>query len=240
MIIIPAKYKSSRTPQKNFRPFFQGLSLLQIAAIRSVTANCGPVAISSDNYDATLKQVANLPSEIGRLIDVHKRPDRLSHDPATILDVLVDYISNTRFDAPASVATVLPTSPFNSSAAVKHAWETFHRSDAQYLLSVSPASKPPFNAWVDAGEANAGQLQYAFPDSPYRSTQSTACPPAYFSNGCVSVYAADVLTGDRCFNWTLGYKMPETSGIDIDFEYEFDIAQALFPSWCEDLEQLSF
>lgn len=240
MIVIPAKYGSSRTPQKNFRPFYKDLSLLQIATIRSVLANCGPVIISSENIDAVKDQVDQLPSEISDSVALHNRPEELSKDPATILDVLADCISHMRLNVPHSVSAVLPTSPFNSSSAIRSAWEVFRSSDTQKLLSVSPASKPPFNSWVDMHGGRPGELRHAFPDNPYRLTQSTACPPAYFSNGCVSVYSVGILMSDRVFASTVGYKMPEISGIDIDFEYEFELAKSLFPAWCSDLGQFSF
>lgn len=234
MIVIPAKYVSTRTPQKNFRPFYRGLSLLQIAAIRSVTASCGPVAISSENIDAVKEQMLGLPDSIRHSVAVHERGMNLARDPATILDVLVDYLASLPDGLPANVSTALPTSPFNSVSAIRGAWDVYRRSDAQKLLSVSPASKPPFNAWIDCAEGKTGELRHAFPDNEFRLTQSTACPPTYFSNGCISIYSVDTLMGDREFGSTIGFKMSEVSGIDIDFEYEFDSAKALFADWCED------
>ncbi len=240
MIVIPAKYGSSRTPRKNFRHFYNNLSLLQIAAIRSVSAKCGRVIISSENIEAVKEQMYHLPGEISNSVILHKRPEKLSKDPATILDVLVEYFTNVPNALPDSVSVVLPTSPFNSTSSIQKAWETFHHSDAPKLLSVSQASKPPYNAWIDFDRGKPGELRHAFPDSPYRLTQSTACPQAYFSNGCISIYSVDALMAGQVFSSTISYKMPAISGIDIDLEYEFDLARMMFSTWCEDLYQFSF
>lgn len=238
MIVIPAKYGSSRTPLKNFRAFYNDLSLLQIAVIRSVTAECGPVIVSSENGAAVETQLSRLPPEIRNAVDIHQRPEKLAKDPATILDVLVNYLSSTKDGIPDAVSVVLPTSPFNSVASISKAWNLFRSSDAPKLLSVSQTSKPPFNAWINAPDGQPGELQHAFPESPYRLTQSTACPQAYLSNGCISIYAVPVLLGNRDFHTTLGYEMPQIAGMDIDFEYEFDLAKMAFPAWSEDLEHL--
>jgi len=236
MIVIPAKYGSSRTPLKNFRTFYNDLSLLQIAVIRSIMADCGPVIVSSENGEAVAAQLSQLPMYIQNKVSIHQRPENLAKDPATILDVLANYLSSMGSDTPDSIAVVLPTSPFNSIASIASAWIQFHASDAPKLLSVSQTSKPPYNAWIKTPEGQSGELQHAFPESPYRLTQSTACPQAYLSNGCISIYAVSEVMRNRGFHTTLGFEMPQIASIDIDFEYEFDLAKKAFPSWSEDLE----
>ena len=109
-------------------------------------------------------------------------------------------------------------------------------SDAPKLLSISQMSKPPFNAWVKKPDGHSGELQHAFPENPYRLTQSTACPQAFMSNGCISIYAVSELKRSHHFPITIGFEMPQIASIDIDFEYEFDLASLSFPSWSEDLE----
>lgn len=236
MILVPAKYGSSRTPLKNFRPFYNDLSLVQIAVIRSVAANCGPVIVSSENAEAVAEQVSQLPSQYWRRVVVHQRPENLAKDPATILDVIADYLISLRGEIPDAISVVLPTSPFNSIAAIKDAWDQFRISESSKLLSVSEMAKPPFNAWIKKEGGNSGEIQHAFPDSAYRLTQSTACPPAFLSNGCISIYDVSELMGSRNFHKTIGFEMPRISGIDIDFEFEFELAQFSFAMWSDDLQ----
>jgi len=236
MILIPAKYSSTRTPKKNFRAFYNGFSLLQIAIIRSVVSNCGPVFISSENAEAVKKQIAQMPLVFQREVSVHQRIDKLARDPATILDVMMDFLNSLPGgELPNALAVVLPTSPFNNINAIKKAWRQFLITEVPKLISVSKSSKPPFNAWIKIPESNSSELIHAFPDNPYRLTQSTACPQTFLSNGCISIYAVPELMGGEGFNRTAGFEMPQISSIDIDFEYEFDLAKLAFPTWGEDL-----
>lgn len=236
MIVIPAKYNSSRTPKKNFRVFYNNLSLLQISIIRSVAADCGPVIVSTENTKAVSQQVSQLPLQIQSRVSIYQRPEDLARDPATILDVVANYLHNLiRDKIPDVISVVLPTSPFNSVAAIVAAWEQFRSSGSPKLISVSPAAKPPYNAWVKDSSSNSGELKHAFPESSFKLTQSTACPQTFMSNGCISIYSVITLTGNRNFHSTSGYEMPPIASIDIDFEYEFEVARALFPSWGNDL-----
>ena len=238
MIVIPAKYGSSRLPQKNFRPFHNDLSLLQIAIVRCVIADCGPVIVSSENGYEVEVQLSLLPSAIREKVEIHQRPEYLAKDPATILDVLANYLSSMDGGLPDAISVVLPTSPFNSIASISEAWGAYRRAGAPKLLSVSEASKPPFNAWIRVSEGRLGELQLAFPESPYRLTQSTACPATFFSNGCISIYSVAALLGNRDFHTTVGYEMPQAASLDIDFEFEFELAKVVFPAWSQDLEYL--
>lgn len=235
MIVIPAKYSSTRTPRKNFRLFYNGLSLLQIAIIRSVSAQRGPVVVSSENTQEVLIQLANLPEHIKSAVTIHERPPHLAKDPATILDVLANYLSSLAANPPEAISVVLPTSPFNSVSSINEAWEAFNASEAPKLLSVSQADKPPFNAWVSSENSLSNEIQLAFPDNPYRLTQSTACPKAFFSNGCISIYSVEILMANRNFQPILGFEMPQIASMDIDYEIEFELAQLAFSKWADDL-----
>jgi CMP-N-acetylneuraminic acid synthetase len=237
MIIIPAKYGSSRAPQKNFRSFFCNLSLLQIAVIRCVEANCGPVLVSSENAQIVKSQLDALPLRIKNSVSIHARPGYLAKDPSTILDVVANCIQEFDIDA-LNVAVVLPTSPFNSITCIKDAWRIFATSKAHKLLSVSRTSKPPFNAWVDAISGEDGELSLAFPESPYCLTQSTACPETFMSNGCISIYSRHLIDSRPSLVPTLGFKMPQIASLDIDYEHEFELARLAFPIWGKDLKTL--
>jgi CMP-N-acetylneuraminic acid synthetase len=197
------------------------------------------VIVSTENPDAAAKQVSELPLKIRSKVSVRERPYNLARDPATILDVVASYLQSlTITDIPDAISVVLPTSPFNSVAAIEGAWGRFRCSDSPKLISVSPSAKPPYNAWVKVESSQPGELTHAFPNSPFKLTQSTACPQTFMSNGCISIYSVETLMGDRNFHSTSGYEMPEIAGVDIDFEYEFEVAKALFPKWACDLEYL--
>ena len=238
MIVIPAKFKSSRLERKNFRNFYEGASLLQLATLRCVQADCGTVIVSSENPLEVKNQLKRFPLEIRSKIIIHGRKTELARDPATILDVIDDCISSYASKSEEYVISVLPSSPFNSAGWIKAAKTAFENSSVDRLISICNAGKPPFNAWMLNGQGNGKLIEYAFPDSPFRQMQSTRCPETFFSNGCVSIYKSKGIKR-REFIKTMGFQMPAASSVDIDHYFEFEMAQKMFPTWTEDLQELS-
>lgn len=226
MLVIPAKFSSTRLPKKNFIPFFRQLSLFQICCIRADALNILPIIVSSENIDICKSQLASLKLDSTNYI-FRQRPRALSRDPATIFDVVLDSIISLRLHVEEKVAVVLPTSPFNSISLIQEAYIIFDATRYSRLLSVSPASKPPFNAWQL--DHNSLSLSPLFPESQFRLAQSTQCPEAFFSNGCLSIYSKEYIDMKQESNKpVLALKMPDECSIDIDLDFEFKLAQASF------------
>ena len=232
MIIIPAKFGSQRLSEKNFRPFYNGLSLLQIAVIRS-NAVSDFVVVNSERIDLVENQLSALSAEILKRTILVQRKKNLDKDPATIVDVILSTIEYLALPNLSMVTCVLPTSPFGSVNAIRRAQKKFVEVKSDRLLSVCKNAKPPFNAWL---LDDNGELDFVFPDSPYKTTKSTECPSTYQSNGCVSVFDTSCL-GSSVSSWkTYGLEMPSISSIDIDYSHEFVMAQSIFHQSAEDLE----
>ena len=190
MIIIPAKFSSSRLKNKNFKPFYENLSLFQIAVIRSLYASSDTIYVSSENKSAVNKQLDEL-SKYANLdsLYVRERPALLARDPSTIIDVLVDVLDSSSNHNNIDIVTcVLPTSPFNSIKSIRNIQDLASESNLDRIISVSPSSKPPYNAWSSVKSTNSHELinlTHTFFDSPYKNTKSTECPLTYHSNGYV-------------------------------------------------------
>lgn len=232
MIFIPAKYASTRLPQKNFRAFFYNLSLLQIAVLRAINAKCGIVVVSSEETQQVLSQVKALGLRFNDDLVLHNRPEHLARDPATIYQVLEDYVKNMNTSHDEKIGVVLPTSPFNDAENIRKAVEVFDADRYEKLMSVTESAKPPFNSWslTSNGCANR-ELVPTFPDNKYQSTQSTRCPPTFMSNGCVAVYSKNQLLSRRGRSRVQPFLMQGLSGLDIDRDYEFSLAKTYFPIW---------
>lgn len=240
MIIVPAKYSSTRLPEKNFRPFFHDFSLLQICVLRCVNCNLGPVIVSSERPDLVENQIKSLPLDVGQNTIIHERDAKLARDPSTIIDVISDIIKPSSEKTFEHIICVLPTSPFNSTGWIKKAYEDFLSSDAERLLSVSKSGKPPYNAWVYS-ESDCKNITHAFPDNPYRSVQSTRCPVTLHSNGCISILNHSFFNNERNKSDKpniMGFLMPPESSLDIDFEFEFKFAKLAFEDFASDIDFL--
>ncbi len=240
MIIIPAKHSSSRLKSKNFIPFYKHLSLFQIAVIRALHATTEDIHISSENKPEVNRQLDYLSryTNLGK-VHVRERPALLAKDPSTIIDVLIDVlISPIKYNDDV-VTCILPTSPFSSIESIQNIQNLAFNSNLDRIISVSPSSKPPFNAWSSAENIDANciiRLSHTFADSPYKNIKSTECPQTYFSNGCVSTFLIHSLLNKSPADFSIGgFLMNNIASIDIDHEYEFKLAQSGFQTLSDDL-----
>jgi CMP-N-acetylneuraminic acid synthetase len=158
------------------------------------------------------------------------RPEALSHDPATIVDVVLHALEHYQcqgdnFD---QVCVLLPTAPFVAVSDIHEAIKMFNGRDEEALLSVTTTESPPYNAWLIDSEEN--NLTPCFPDSVYRVTKSTECPKTYKSNGAILI--ADVKAIQKNKGYQSGkiipFVMPPVRSLDIDTELEYQFSVFLY------------
>jgi CMP-N-acetylneuraminic acid synthetase len=226
LCLIPAKGASTRLPGKNLLPL--GGHPLVAHSIRkaAVAGAFGTICVSTE--DPELAEVAkSYGADVPFL-----RPDHLSRDPATIVDValhaLDHYLSAGRsFER---VCILLPTTPFILLRDISEALALFAASQAEALMSVTPAEFPPFNAWLIEGTGNGSRMQACFPNSPYKHVKSTECPTAYRSNGAIAVADVAALREYKTYYHSapVPFVMPQERSTDIDIHHEYRIAQLLW------------
>ena len=108
LLIIPAKSNSSRVPRKNFRPFYNNLSLVDIAAQSALDANLNiPIIVSTNNLDYRHQNSS---------INVLYRDENLSLLETPIVDVLKNILlSDDIYNDLDHIILMQPTSPFRSA-----------------------------------------------------------------------------------------------------------------------------
>lgn len=228
LCLIPAKGCSTRLPRKNMLPI-NGHPLIAHSIRKAIkSALFDVVCVSTE--DAEIAETARRYGAEVPFI----RPDELSRDPATIIDVVrhaVGYFSEEEmgFD---DIVVLLPTAPFVTVDDLRRAKEKFVESGAESLLSVTMTESPPFNAWLVDGEADSQRLVPCFPDSPYKFVKSTECPQTYRSNGAVLILSGAQLAAKKDYRSmsAIPYIMPPERSIDIDTQFEFSLAQQLIAS----------
>ena len=194
------------------------------------------IIVSSENIHICRQQVIALFNCIPSRLILVERPSHLAKDPSTIVDVVrhgLEFSPDSSY-----IAVILPTSPFNSVDYIRDAIDLFKTNSCSRLLSVSKTSKPPYNAWIldSTHQSDVNYLVHAFPHSEYRTTKSTECPVSYMSNGCISIYSTSGLLSSIDYTKNvLAYTMPEICSIDIDHEFEFQLAQNSFSKLATDL-----
>lgn len=221
LCLIPAKGSSSRLKKKNLLEV-GGKSLLQRAVERASSSNLFEAVVVSTEDCEVAEKARALGASITGL-----RPENLSKDPATITDVLI-YELRQLLDSGRAYETVcvtLPTSPFVKVSSIHAAYEQFCKFSGETVISVSEATKPPFNAFVQFDE----EIVPAFPESQYKFTKSTECPKTFFSNGGILFTSAVALLEKGTYRSEKMHPiiMEEIESMDIDTDFDLFVARAL-------------
>ena len=218
--IIPARGGSKRIPRKNILPL-NGRPLISYsirAAIDSGIFN--EVIVSTE--DAEIKKMA-----LNEGAKVDDRPENMAGDTVTKVQVVKEYLGRRKDLAPADCITaLLPTCPFRTAKHIKEAFELFKTNPGTpYLIGVTEYEFPIQLALTDL---NNSVMKMTFEDG-YDTTRSQNIEKRYHPNG--AMYMATVksfLDKGTFFNQQmLTYKMSAVHSYDIDYPYQFEIAEIL-------------
>lgn len=224
--LLTARGGSKGLPDKNILPLAgKPLILWSIDAVQAV----GRVdfTICSTDSERIAAVVRGAGCEVPFL-----RPPHLATDDALHIDVVehaIEWLKNNRGITDEDVLLLLqPTSPLRTARDLREAIETFLKSGAPALQSVSPAKpRPSLARKITEG----GILQ------PYFDTQTIGKPrhavePGYFENGAIYLNRIGALLESRVFQvpGSVAYIMPPERSIDIDSKHDFQIAEYLLTS----------
>ena len=228
LCLIPAKGCSTRLPGKNLLPL-GGKPLIARTIQKALNSNCFKTVCVSTEDEEVADVARNHGAEVPFL-----RPENLSHDPATIVDVMLHAIEYYKSNGEVyeKLCVLLPTTPFVTIDDILTAMDLLENCDESVLLSVTNTEFPPYNSWLVEEESGHSILAPCFPDSPYAYTKSTECPQTYRSNGAVIIVSVDE------FYKNMGYKgmnkvpyvMPMNRSLDIDTKEDYLYAEFLHKS----------
>ncbi len=215
LAIIPARGGSKRLPGKNIRPLagrpLLAYSILTARACQGVQR----VLVSSD--DQSILRVAQ---SYGA--ETVLRPEAIAHDRAPTIAAMTHALEVVRHSGwtPAHVALFQATCPLRRVEHVNRAVDQYLASGADSALSVTElhlkAGKRGPDGWY--------LPQYAV------GVRKQDLEPLYQENGALyltraDLVAAGVLLGPK----TLMLHLPPEAGIaSIDFEFDFQLAEALY------------
>lgn len=124
--IVPAKRQSRRVPDKNFRPFYKGLSLVELKVLSLQGAGISTIKISSD--DPRAEGIAQR-----RNVSFEERPPQLCGDFVTISEWLHYSIGNW---SDRVIYWAFATCPFVSGASVTDAIDEVRARNGVCVLGV--------------------------------------------------------------------------------------------------------
>ena len=198
--LIPARAGSQRLPRKNLADL-GGIPLIEW------TINAAKMSKLFDNIAVTTddSEIAYIARNRG--CTVIERPAELARAETEMLPV----VKHARVMCPADTIVLLqPTSPFRSAEDITLAYEMFRSFKADSVISVSPAPK-----------ALAFEVGFS---NRLREAKNIVVP-----NGALYLITKEHLdTGGDWYNGVAySYLMPKERSLDIDTQYDLDIARMM-------------
>ena len=220
--MIPARGGSKRIPRKNMLPL-SGKPLLAYtveAAIESEVFD--QVVVSSDH-----QEILDLADSLGAVPD--RRPEALSGDMIRFVQVIEEYLLRGGIrNKYRNIAGMLPTCPFRTKEDVRNAHKIFSDNGEEgFLIAVTEYDFPPQLA-LDLDE-DRKTLSMRDPTTYRHTTRSQSLGTAYHPNGAIYLASVEGFLKERTFfaEPLLGYAMPAERSFDIDYPYQFEIAEIM-------------
>jgi CMP-N,N'-diacetyllegionaminic acid synthase len=217
LCIIPARGGSKRLPGKNVKPL-NGKPLVFYTIDAVIKSNVFDKIIFTSDDDKILDIVSRNYST--SLVNIAKRPTELATDTSKVIDTVMHFIDN-KYD---QTWLTLPTSPLKIPEDFTEA--SFLLND-QYdsVISYTEMEFPP-SLGLRVNEDNI--IEDYDPSNPWKNgnSRSQDHPTIYRPNGAIYGGWTNKLILNKNYyaGRTKGYFMTRDRSIDIDTQFDFDMA----------------
>jgi pseudaminic acid cytidylyltransferase len=219
LCLIPARGGSKRIPRKNVLPL-NGVPLIAYT-IRAAKESgvFDKIVVSSED-----EEILQLAKQEG--VDVDVRPAELASDGATKVQVVREYLSRAEVATGYKYITaLLPTCPFRTSKHLREAFEMLKNGDCPFLIGVTEYDFP---IQLALSPVNDSKVVMTFEDG-YKVTRSQDIAKRYHPNGAMYMATVKAFQEKGTFfnEEMLAYRMSAIRSFDIDYPYQFAIAEIL-------------
>lgn len=218
LCIIPARGGSKRLPRKNIKPL-NGKPLVFYTIDSVIQSGVFDKVIFTSDDDEILSLVSKNYSST--ILDVVKRPLELATDTSKVIDTVLHFLDE-EYD---QTWLTLPTSPMKISDDFVKASELLSENDDS-VLSYTEMEFPPTLGLV---VKNNNIIEDYDQTQPWQSgnSRSQDHPMVYRPNGALYGSWTSKLKENKNYyiGQTKGYFMPRNRSIDIDTQFEFDLAE---------------
>ena len=218
--VIPARGGSKRIPRKNILKL-NGIPLISYTIQAAIKSNqFDDIYVSTE--DDEIKSIS-----LSEGAKVDERPTHMAGDKVTKVEVISEFLNRHDYLSENDIITaLLPTCPFRNSKHIVEAFKLFKsHEDIPFLIGVTEYDFPIQLALKkDATDT----MKMVFKEG-YNTTRSQNIEKRYHPNG--AIYIANVgafLKNNTFFNPKfLAYEMEAIYSYDIDYPYQFEIAEIL-------------
>lgn len=170
------------------------------------------------------EEIATIAQREGAEVD--KRPEHMAGDRVTKVQVVQEYLERKGSDRFTNVAALLPTCPFRSVDDVRNAMELFlAHPDKEFLIGVVEYDFPVQLAL----EKTSDDVVHMLSPENYQTTRSQNNAKRYHPNGAIYLATVEGFKRQGTFFHPemLAYEMPALRSFDIDYPYQFQLAEII-------------
>jgi CMP-N,N'-diacetyllegionaminic acid synthase len=224
--LIPARKGSKGLKKKNMR-LFDGKPLIQHSFECGLAcSDITDVYVSTDS-----DEIISLAQKIKGIHVPYKRPDIISGDNASVLEVyfhFCDWWESKHEQALNEMCVLLPTSPLRLPSDISGAIHLFRKQNASVVVSVKAAKPILWHRYMGENAVLSPIIAVKDERSSILNRQVIQEKPVVL-NGSVYIFNIKYLRENRTYfgSKTYGYRMPDIRSIDIDNEEDFLIAEAI-------------
>ncbi|MFI5204853.1 MAG: cytidylyltransferase domain-containing protein [Flavobacteriales bacterium] len=220
LCIIPARGGSKRIPRKNILPL-NGRPLISYSIRAALDSKVFDDVIVSTE-DAEIKEVA---LREGALVD--NRPEHMAGDMVTKVQVVKEFLERKENQKKHQMVTaLLPTCPFRTAQHIQQAFTLFKQHpEIPYLIGVTEYDFPIQLALTPESD---DCMRMTFADG-YATTRSQNIEKRYHPNGAMYMATVEAFLRKGTFfnEQMLTYKMDAIRSYDIDYPWQFEVAQVI-------------
>jgi pseudaminic acid cytidylyltransferase len=220
LCLIPARGGSKRIPRKNVLPL-NGVPLIGYSILAAKNAAIFDEIIVSTE-DEEIKKVA-----LSYGVKVDDRPHDLAGDNVTKVTVVKEFLSRElNRNKYSTITALLPTCPFRTAQHLKEAFEIFKSNkDVPFLIGVTEYDFP---IQLSLSPMNDYKMKITF-ENGYSVTRSQDIEKRFHPNGAMYMATVEAfIQKGTFFNEIMStYKMSALNSFDIDYPYQFEIAEIL-------------
>lgn len=218
LCIIPARGGSQRLPRKNIKPL-NGKPLVFYTIDSVINSGIFDKVIFTSDDDEILSLVSK--NYTSTILDVVKRPIKLATDTSKVIETVLHFLDE-EYD---QTWLTLPTSPMKVSDDFVKASELLNEDDDS-VLSYTEMEFPPTLGLV---VKNNNIIEDYDQTRPWKNgnSRSQDHPTIYRPNGALYGSWTSKLKENKNYyiGQIKGYFMPRNRSIDIDTQFEFDLAE---------------
>lgn len=219
---IPAKGASKRLKKKNILKL-DGKELIYYPihnAIESGLFDPADIILSTES-----EEIKNIAESYGANVP-YLRDEKLAHDPYGIIDVVLDFLENTKYKTYDAICVLLPTAPMMIKDDILAAHQLYSQGRFGSVMSVTPFEHSPLRSVF----LKDGLVDPLFEKMIFKKSQELE--PTFRLNGAVAFLNIKQLLKDRIYflrPWG-AIQMPAERSLDIDNEEGYLYAKYLLQS----------